>query len=74
MEKFTVITDHKNLEYFINPRKLNKRQVRWSTYMSQYNIEMVYQSRKDNQRANTLSQREQNVLSGKDKRIQKRKF
>ena len=28
IKKFMVITDYKNLEYFISPRKLNKRQMR----------------------------------------------
>ena len=74
MEKFTVITDHKNLEYFMSLRKLNERQVRWSTYMNQYNMEMIYQPGKDNQRANILSQKEQDVPSGENKRIQKREF
>ena len=69
VEKFTVITDHKNLEYFMSPRKLNERQVRWLTYMSRYNMEMVYRLRKDNQRADALSQKKQDVPSGEDERI-----
>ena len=28
VEKFKVVTDHKNLEYFMKPRMLNERQVR----------------------------------------------
>ena len=28
LERFTVITDHKNLEYFGKPRKLSERQMR----------------------------------------------
>ena len=74
MKKFTIITDYKNFKYFINLRKLNKRQVRQLIYMNQYNMKIVYQSGKDNQRIDTLSRREQDILSKKDKRIQKREF
>ena len=28
VRKFTIITNHKNLEYFISPRKLSERHVR----------------------------------------------
>jgi hypothetical protein len=38
VEKFTVLTDHKNLEYFTKPRRLNKRQIRWSILLGRYNI------------------------------------
>ena len=42
--------------------------------MSRYNMEMVYRPGKDNQRADALSRREQDVPSGEDERIQKREF
>jgi hypothetical protein len=38
VEKFTVLTDHKNLEYFTKPRRLNERQIRWSILLGRYNI------------------------------------
>ena len=74
IKKFIIITDYKNLEYFINPRKLNKRQVRWSIFLSQYNIKMVYQSGKKNQKIDVLSQKEQDILLNNNIRIIKRKF
>src|SRR3979490_3090851 len=33
-----VITDHKNLEYFSTTKLLTRRQVRWSEYLSQFNL------------------------------------
>jgi RNase H-like domain found in reverse transcriptase len=33
-----VITDHKNLEYFAMTKLLTRRQVRWSEYLSQFNL------------------------------------
>jgi RNase H-like domain found in reverse transcriptase len=33
-----VVTDHKNLEYFATTKLLTRRQVRWSEYLSQFNM------------------------------------
>ena len=33
-----VVTDHKNLEYFCTTKVLTRRQVRWSEYLSQFNL------------------------------------
>src|SRR6266568_9636913 len=33
-----VITDHKNLEYFSTTKLLNRRQARWSKFLSQFNL------------------------------------
>jgi hypothetical protein len=41
-EEFDVVTDHKNLEYFIKTKVLNQRQVRWSEFLSQFNFQILY--------------------------------
>jgi hypothetical protein len=33
-----ILTDHKNLEYFCVAQKLNRRQVRWSLYLSRFDF------------------------------------
>jgi hypothetical protein len=33
-----VVTDHKNLEYFATTKLLTRHQVRWSEYLSQFNL------------------------------------
>ena len=33
---FEIWMDHKNLEYFRQPQKLNRRQARWTTEMQEY--------------------------------------
>jgi RNase H-like domain found in reverse transcriptase len=33
-----VVTDHKNLEYFCTTRILSRRQTRWSTFLSKFNV------------------------------------
>jgi len=36
--KFEVWMDHKNLEYFMNNQKLNRRQARWALYLSRFDF------------------------------------
>ena len=69
IKKFVIITDYKNLEYFINLRKLNERQIKWLIFISWYNMELIYWPGKENQRVDVLSWREQDILLGNDTRI-----
>jgi hypothetical protein len=58
LEKFTVITDYKNLEYFGKPRQLSERQMRWAQFLRKFpNIEIAYRPGKSNPRADALSRR-----------------
>jgi hypothetical protein len=36
-------TDHKNLEYFQKSQNLNRRQARWSLYLSRFNFALFHQ-------------------------------
>ena len=71
--KFTVLTDHKNLEYFTKPRMLNERQIRWSIFLGRYNMVLQYRPGEANSRADALSRREQDLPSdANDARLQHR--
>jgi len=35
-------TDHKNLEYFMTAKKLNRRQARWSLYLARFDFKLVH--------------------------------
>jgi len=37
-----VLSDHKNLEYFMSTKLLNRRQARWSEFFSRFNFQIVY--------------------------------
>jgi len=37
-----LITDHKNFEYFMTKKPLNRRQARWSEFLTQFDYEIVY--------------------------------
>jgi hypothetical protein len=52
-----VYTDHKNLTYFTTSKELNKRQTRWSEFLSEFNFRIIYRKGSENGRADALSRR-----------------
>jgi hypothetical protein len=56
-QMFEIWTDHQNLEYFKKPQKLNRRQARWITELSEYDFSLKHQPRALNQKADLLSRR-----------------
>lgn len=46
MRKFKILTDHKNLEYFIILRKLSERQMHWQLILSKFRSIIQHQSEK----------------------------
>ena len=44
----TVISDHQNLQYFMTSKVLNRRQARWSMFLSEYNFQLDYAPGKQN--------------------------
>ena len=53
-----VYTDHKNLTSFTTTKELNKRQIRWYEFLSEFNFEIIYRKGSENGRADALSRRE----------------
>jgi len=49
LSHFTIVTDHKNLRYFMTLRQLTKRQMCWADILSRYNFSITYQPRKQNE-------------------------
>jgi hypothetical protein len=37
-----VLSDHKNLQYFMTTKRLSRRQARWSEFLSRFNFKLVY--------------------------------
>jgi len=50
-------TDHKNLEYFMMAKKLNRCQARWSLYLACFDFKLIHCSRRSMGKPDTLSQR-----------------
>ena len=58
---FTILTDHKNLQYFTSIRELTERQHRWAELLSQFRYTLQYRPGKQAARPDALSRREQDV-------------
>ena len=56
-DQFKIWTDHRNLEYFMKAQKLNRRQARWSLYLSRFDFTLKYVASKSMGRADSLSKR-----------------
>ena len=70
VQSFEIHTDHKNLEYFMTVRKLTERQMRWSLILSRYNFIIIHVPGKENERADALSRRDQDLpVNTDDKRL-----
>jgi len=55
--EFKIWTDHKNLQYFMTSQKLNRRQVQWALYLSQFNFTLKHVPEKSMGKADELSRR-----------------
>jgi hypothetical protein len=54
-EPFVIETDHKNLMYWMSPRKLTGRTTRWHEKLQDYNFRIIHVQGKNNTPANALS-------------------
>ncbi len=52
---FTVLTDHRNLEYLKSAKRLNHRQARWSLFFTRFNFKITYRPGSQNTKADALS-------------------
>ncbi|CAM4706099.1 unnamed protein product [Leuciscus chuanchicus] len=52
---FQVITDHRNLEYLREAKRLNPRQARWALFFTRFNFTVTYRPGSKNLKADALS-------------------
>jgi hypothetical protein len=52
-----VLTDHKNLEYFMTSKQLNHRQARWAEFLSKFNFKIQYRPGKQGTKPDSLTRR-----------------
>jgi hypothetical protein len=64
-----LITEHKNLEYFMSKKHLNRRQARWAQFLSRFDYEIVYRPGKSNGKADALTRRPGDLPEGGDERL-----
>ena len=53
--KFEIWSDYKNLEYFMSSQKLNRRQAKWTLYLSRFDFILKHVPESSMGRANSLS-------------------
>jgi ribonuclease HI len=66
--KVEIWTDHKNLEYFMSAKKLNRRQARWSLTLARFDFVMHHRPRKSMGKSDALSRRADHGSSSDDNR------
>ncbi len=52
-----IYTDHKNLEYFMTAKKLNRRQARWSLELANFDFTLTHKPGRTMGKADALSRR-----------------
>ncbi len=57
--RFKILTDHRNLQYFMTRRQLTERQSRWAGQLASFDFELRYRKGSLNTAADALSRREQ---------------
>ena len=55
--QFEVWTDHKNLEYFMTAKKLNRRQAQWSLFLARFDFLLHHRPGKSMGKSDALSRR-----------------
>jgi len=65
----TVYTDHKNLLYFTDAKHLNRRQVRWSLFLTDFNYHIIYRPGKEGEKPDALSRRSDYQLKMSDDQV-----
>ena len=65
-EKFTVYSDHKNLEYWTKARNLTRRQARWALFLSRFNFEIVPRPGKAMGKPDALTRRSQHEVKDEE--------
>jgi hypothetical protein len=61
-----VLTDHKNLAYFMDTKKLTRRQARWALTLSKYNFKIAYRPGVQNGKADALTRRPGDIPNNQD--------
>jgi transposase InsO family protein len=65
-KRIQVFTDHKALEYFMTTKQLNQRQARWAEVLSEFFFTIVYRPGKQNEKADALTRRGDEVTAQKE--------
>lgn len=65
-QKFQIISDHKNLEYWRTAQNLTRRQARWSLFLSRFDFELSHKPGKNNGAPDALSRQPHHQKSNEE--------
>jgi hypothetical protein len=63
-----ILTDHKNLEYFMFTKQLNRRQSKWAQFLADFHFVIIYLFEKSNEKADSLIKRVEDVFDKENDR------
>ena len=69
-----VYTDHRNLKYYMMTKQLNRQQVRYAKFLSEFNFKIIYRSKKQGKKLDVLTQQSQDILKGVEDAKQQYQF
>ena len=61
-----VLSDHRTLEYFMTTKELNRRQARWSEFLSEFNFKINYRPGKQGTKPDSLTRRSADTTMEED--------
>jgi hypothetical protein len=64
VKNFTILSDHKNLEYFIKKQQFMERQMRWALKLSRFEFKIVHQPGTKAVVPNALLRKDQDLSKG----------
>jgi hypothetical protein len=65
-----VLSDYRNLEYFMSTKMLNRRQARWSEFLSRFNFTITYRPGKQGEKPDALTRRLEDLPKEGDGRLE----
>ena len=69
-----VLSDYKNLEYFISTKLLSRRQAHWSEFLSRFNFKIVYRPGKASAKPDALTRRSRDLPKEGEKHDERTRF
>ena len=64
-----ILTDHKNLEYFMSTKLFNRRQARWSEFLSRFDFKIIFRPGKSGGKPDALTRRSGDLPMEGDERL-----
>ena len=61
-----ILINHKNLKHFMIIKQLNRRQIKWTEFLSKFNFKIFYKSNVQNIKSNNFTRRSKNLSTLKN--------